>query len=260
MHRPAPSNAGSDLHKSNCQEQQPQTCQPLVKTCTLRTRLSLRNWKCGRRCIRAGIAYANSIPGKNRDQIKALIKSMVFLCQESPELILKIEELSALANYHSHRRKDPEDTRKTKWIAAFPAQPSNVRYVEVQVTELLRSASTLCGAKTESNSCPNKIGGRKVQNFQRIINEIVRLSIYHRLSDINYHLGVLKKNMYCSDHELTIHLKKGDCWKSKILGICTTAGFGVGLPTRSEVPYEPECKSLGSESTEHCDGFYLKGQ
>lgn len=66
--------------------------------------------------------------------------------------------------------------------------------------------------------------------------------------------------MYCSDHELTMPLQKGDYWKSKILGIRTTADFGVELPTRSEVPYESECKSLGSESTEHCDGFYLKGQ
>ena len=56
---------------------------------------------------------------------------MVFLCQESLELILKMEELSALANCYSHRRKDPEDARKTKWMAAFPAQPSDVRYVEV---------------------------------------------------------------------------------------------------------------------------------
>ncbi|PYI17233.1 DUF1766-domain-containing protein, partial [Aspergillus violaceofuscus CBS 115571] len=223
----------------------------------LRTRLGLRNWKCGRRCTRAGTACANSIPGKNRDQIETLIKSMIFLCQKSPELISKMEELSALANCHSHRRKDPEDAQKTKWKAAFPAQHSDVRYVEVQVTELLGSASTLCGAKTESNSCLNKIGGQKVQNFQRIIDEIVRLSMYHRVSDIDYHLGILEKHMYCSDHELTIHPKKRDCWKSKTLGICTTAGFGVGLPSRSEVHYEPECKL---ESTEHCDGFYLKGQ
>ncbi|KAB8243523.1 DUF1766-domain-containing protein [Aspergillus flavus] len=243
VHRPPPSNAGSDLHKSNCQEHQPQTYQPLVKMCTLRTRLGLRNWKCGR-CTRAETACANSIPRKNRDQIESLIKSMIFLCQESPELISKMEKLSALANCHTHRRKDPEDARKTKWMAAFPAQNSDVRYVEVQVMELLGSASTLCGAKAESSSCPNKIGGRKVQNFQRITDEIVRLST----------------NMYCSDHELTMHLQKGDYWKSKILRICTTADFGVGLPTQSAVPYEPERKSLGSESTEHCDGFNLTGQ
>lgn len=259
VHRPPPSNAGSDLHKSNCQEHQPQTYQPLVKMCTLRTRLGLRNWKCGR-CTRAETACANSIPRKNRDKIESLIKSMIFLCQESPELISKMEELSALANCHTHRRKDPEDARKTKWMAAFPAQNSDVRYVEVQVMELLGSASTLCGAKAESSSCPNKIGGRKVQNFQRITDEIVRLSTYHRVSDIDYHLGMLQRNMYCSDHELTMHLQKGDYWKSKILRICTTADFGVGLPTQSAVPYEPERKSLGSESTEHCDGFNLTGQ
>lgn len=44
-------------------------------------------------------------------------------------------------------RKDSQDARKTKWMAAFPPQNSEVCYVEVQVTELLRSASTNSGAK-----------------------------------------------------------------------------------------------------------------
>ncbi|RAH51139.1 GIY-YIG nuclease family protein [Aspergillus brunneoviolaceus CBS 621.78] len=243
VHCPAPSSAGSDLYKSNCQEQPPPTCQPLGKTCTLRTRLGLRYRKCGQRCTSTGTACTKSITKKNRDQIETLITSMVLLCQASTGLISKMEELSALANCHSHRRKDPEDARKAKWMAAFPARPSDVRYVEVQVTELLGSPFTICGAKTESDLCPNKIGGRMVQNLQRIMTK-----------------SILKKNMYCSAHELNTHFNRGDCSKSKILGICTTAGFSVGLPTRSEAPNEPECKSLGSEFTEHCDGSSFQGQ
>jgi hypothetical protein len=227
VHRPAPRNVDTDLHKSNGQEQQPRKCRHPVKVCTLRTRLGLRNWQCGR-CTREKTACSKSITRNNRAQIETLITSMIFLSQESPELISKIEKLTALANCSSHRRKNPQDARKTKWMAAFPAQNSDVRHVEVQIMELLGSASTECGAKTESNSCPNKIGGRKVPNFPRTIDEIMRLRMYLRVSEIDDYLGILETNMYCSDHELIMPPRKRAHWKSRILEIRTSADFSVG--------------------------------
>jgi hypothetical protein len=185
---------------------------------------------------------------------------MIFLSQESPELISKIEKLTALANCYFHRRKDPQDARKTKWMAAFPAQDSDVRYVEVQVTELLGSASTKCGAKTVSNLCRNKIGGRKVQNFQRTVDEIIGLSMYLRDSEIDDYLGILETNVYCADHELTMPPRKRDYWKSKILEIRSSADFGIGESTRYEIPQESECKSLCMGSSEPYDGFYSRDQ
>lgn len=231
VHRPAPSNADGNLHKSDGQEQHPLKYQPPVNDCPLRTRLGLGNWKCGR-YTRTGTDCSNGILTQKRDEIESLISSMIFLSQESPELISKMERLAQLANCQSHRRKDPQDARKTKWMAAFPVRNSDVRCLEEQVRAVFEPASTICGAAgTESNLCGEKVGGRKVQNFQRTIGEIMKLRIYLRDSYIDHYLGILEKNVYCSDHELTTPLRKQDYWKSRILEIRTMADLDAAVST-----------------------------
>lgn len=260
VHRPAPNNADESLHKSDGQEQQPRKYQLAVNYCTLRTRLGLGNWKCGR-CTGEGATCPNYILNKNRDQIESLITSMILLSQESPELISKVERLAQLAHCSSHQRKDSQDVRKTEWMTAFPARNSEVRCLEEQVRAVFGSASTECSAAgSESNSCGKKIGGRKVQNFQRTISEIMRLSIYLRDSHIDYYLGILEKNVYCSVHELTMPLRKIDYWKSKILEIRTVADVNVGVSAHCESPHEFECQTLYSDSTGQCGRFDLNDQ
>jgi hypothetical protein len=254
VHRPATNKTDEDLHKSDDQEQ-PLKHQQSVNNCALRTRLGLGNWKCGR-CTKEGTACPCGILKKNRDQIESLIASMVLLSQESPELISKVTRLAQLAHCQFHQRKDPQDVRKTEWMTAFPAQHSDVRYLEEQVRAVFGSASTKCGAAgPESNSCGRKIGGRKVQNFQRAIGEVMRLSIYLRDSQIDYYLGILEKNVYCSVHELTMPPRKHNYWKSKILEIRTVADLNVGVSAHYESPYEFECQALYSESTGYCSRF-----
>lgn len=172
---------------------------------------------------------------------------MILLSQESPELIPKVERLAQLAHCQFHRRKDPQDVRKTEWMTAFPARNSDVRCLEEQVRAVFGFASTECGAaETKSNSCGKKVGGRKVQNFQKTIGEIMRLSICLRDSHIDYYLGILEKNVYCSDHELTMPLRKTKYWKSKILEIRTMADLNVEVSAHCELTHESECRTLYS--------------
>lgn len=260
VHRPATNNTDESLHKSDGQEKQPSKHQPAVNYYTLRTRLGLGYWKCGR-CTGEGAACPNGILKRNRDQIESLVASMILLSQESPELISKVERLAQLAHCSFHPRKDPQDNRKTEWMAAFPARNSEVRCLEEQVRAAFGSASTKCSAAGPgSSSCGKKIGGRKVQNFQRTINEIMRLTIYLRDPHIDYYLGILEKNVYCAVHELTMPLQKRNYWKSKILEIRTVADVNFGLSAHCESPHEFECKPLYSDSTGHCGRFDINDQ
>jgi hypothetical protein len=96
-------------------------------------------------------------------------------------------------------------------MAAFPARDSDVRCLEEQVRAVFGPALTKCSAAgSGSDLCGKAIGGRKVQNYQRTIGEIMRLGIYLRKSHIDYYLGILENNVYCSDYELTMPLRKKD--------------------------------------------------
>lgn len=263
VHRPASNNGDGDLHKSHGQEQQPLKHELSVKNCTLRTRLGLGNWKCGR-CTTAGTDCSKGILKKNRDQIESLIASMILLSQESRELASKVEKLAQVAHCQFHQRKDPRDVRKTKWMAAFPARDNDVRCLEEQVRAVFGPALTECrAAGPGSNLCGKKIGGRKVQNYQRTIGEIMRLGIYLRESHIDHYLGILENDVYCSDHELTMPLRETDYWKSKILEICTITDLKkMSLSAHCESHHKSERQPLPSESTatEHCGRFDSNNQ
>jgi hypothetical protein len=89
----------------------------------------------------------------------------------------------------------------------------------------------------------------------------MRLRLYIRDSHFDYYLGILEKNVYCSDHELTTPLWKRDYWKSRILEIPTMADLKVGgVIAHCELPIESECQTLCSESTENCGPLELNGQ
>jgi hypothetical protein len=115
-------------------------------------------------------------------------------------------------------------------MAAFPKRNSDVRWLEEQVRAVFGPASTECvAAGTGSQLCGKNVGGRKVQNFQRTIGEIMRLRIYLRDSDIDHYLGILEKDVYCSDHELTTPLRKQDDWKLRILKFRTMADLDEAI-------------------------------
>jgi hypothetical protein len=95
----------------------------------------------------------------------------------------------------------------------------------------------------ESVPCGEKVGGRKVQNFQGTICEIMKLRIYQSDSLLGYYLAILENNIYCSDHEVTKPLRKQDAWKSRILEIRTLPKSKLGMAAHCELSNEYGCNT-----------------
>jgi hypothetical protein len=106
--------------------------------------------------------------------------------------------------------------------------------VEKHIRKAISQVSTQCIGITAGNErCEEGIGGRKVQNCSKTIDEIVKPEVYLDDDCLDWFLRVLEANMYCHLHNRR-PLKCVAQWKLSILEIRKKAGSKVILSIESD--------------------------
>ncbi|KAI1857006.1 uncharacterized protein JN550_013499 [Neoarthrinium moseri] len=186
---------------------------------SLSDRLGLENWRCGGLTLNKTPCLIN-IPKANRSKIHQLVESMSSLPESSDGLEAKLDGLAKLVHCRYHKVGKARDLRISQWRMEFPRElngtKATVITVEQQIRDMIGSVAITCIAEVDPGMpCEQRIGGQKVQNCWRSIDEIVKPEVYFHTHNLNGLLKVLETNMYCSTHEAEA-LKYTMQWKSKI--------------------------------------------
>lgn len=225
-----------------------------VNASMLKSLLGLNDWRCG------GITQKKEpckrqIQAENRDQIISQISSMVAFTSSSSELGSELNKLVKLIHCYQHDHGYPKDSRIDDWIAAFAVRDGNTNIVvpiEKEIKKALGLVSTQCiGITAEDKRCKQGIGGRKVQNCTKTINEIVKLEVYYDDTYLDALLKGLETNMYCRFHTNKDPLKNVILWKSSITEIRNKADLESSQSIESNVPkgLESPTRSANSQVT-----------
>lgn len=217
---------------------------------TLRTLLGLENWRCGGLRTNKKEYCRMRIPESKKGQIDSKIKSMVNLTQSSPELETELHKLVMLVHCSYHDDNDTKKLRIEAWTTAFPIPDEGTKpamSVEKQIKKALGGVSAKCMWITvDDKHCDLGIGGQKVMNCTKTIDEIVKPEVYLDDAYLDFLLKVLETNMYCSHHINKQPFRKLELWKSSIIEIRKMAGLelvqsiesntleGLENPTRTQ--------------------------
>ncbi|KIM96963.1 hypothetical protein OIDMADRAFT_183024 [Oidiodendron maius Zn] len=212
---------------------------------SLRANLGLNIWRCC--CIKDNGEPCKMPRSKDTNiQISSQIESMITLTRSSPEFESELEKLVKIVHCQYHLSPKYKERRIETWATVFPDGDGDAEpLVEKQIRKALGELSTQCiGITTHSERCKNAIGGRKVQNCSKTIDEIVKPEVYLDDAYLDGFLKVLEANMYCNVHIDSRPLKYVAQWKLSIFEIQKKATLKV-------MPSIESTTSGGSRSQTH---------
>lgn len=135
----------------------------------------------------------------------------------------ELDKLVMLVHCHYHDHGYPKESRIDAWTTAFPVIDDDTKLVvsvQKQIKKALGPVSTLCiGVTLRGMRCKQKVGGQKVQNCTKRIDEIVKPEVYSKDAYLDSLLKDLETNMYCHLHMNKQPLKNVASWKSSITEI-----------------------------------------
>ncbi|KAL4742396.1 T5orf172 domain-containing protein [Aspergillus similis] len=184
----------------------------------LKVRLNCDQAKCG--SLRKGTGKPCKV-SLRKDDIEAadtMIESLKHLTQSSPNLVDQLFNLARIVHCSHHANSVLMQQRVNNWITAFPTGDDKtvpVMSIAKKIENILwDGASTYCIGKTKKGSrCRWKIGGQKVQNYQRTIYEIVKPDTYLDDFELDYFLQVLRYNSFCFYHKSDQGAEQVKKWK-----------------------------------------------
>lgn len=162
-------------------------------------------WRCG--CITSQKeSCRNWVRKDQRATVDSQLESIAGPIPTYKELSCKLKALARLVHCRYHVGEKTIERRVEDWIAVLHAvnQGTSVRKtLEVQIKEALGQLSTRCKGKSADNvDCYFEIGGQKVQNCAKTVQEIVNLANNPREDEkMEYMLQVLERNSFCSSHD-----------------------------------------------------------
>ncbi|KAI4262947.1 MAG: hypothetical protein L6R42_001883 [Xanthoria sp. 1 TBL-2021] len=215
----SPARNASDLMPK---EKEPPKNENQMNISNLKSRLDLDGWRCGG-LTKKEKPCTLSIPEENRDRISSQIESMITRTLPPLELESELDKLVMLVHCHHHDHGYPKDLRIDAWTTAFPVIDDDTKLVvsvQKQIKKALGPVSTLCiGVTLKGIRCKQKVGGQKVQNCTKRIDEIVKPEVYSQDAYLDGLLKDLETNMYCHLHMNKQPLKNVASWKSSITEI-----------------------------------------
>jgi hypothetical protein len=165
----------------------------------------------------------NRIRKDRRERIISSIESIVALPRSSPELKTELHQLVALIHCYKHDVGRPVDARVEALMENLFGELGDTvstMSAEKRIRKALRLVTTACSWTTEADGCCKQIiGGQKVTNCSKTINEIVKPEVNSDDAELQYFLEVLAVNMLCHDHSDSQNFSKVASWKSVIMEI-----------------------------------------
>ncbi|KAH3008657.1 hypothetical protein KXW60_001878 [Aspergillus fumigatus] len=188
----------------------------------LKSLLSLDTGRCGCPTKRKQPCKVKIAEGK-KAKLDKMIESILRFIPSSPELEGEMQNLARLVHCWYHDHGQSIESRAEEWIATISTRvPGNKPFLslERQIRKALGGLSTQCIGESQGQGiCCREIGGQKVQNCTRTINEIVySATALGDDDDIEHLLKVLEHNRLCDlhDRQPPRHVK---LWKSRIMEI-----------------------------------------
>ncbi|KAK4888696.1 hypothetical protein LTR27_012435 [Elasticomyces elasticus] len=199
----------------------------------LKADLRLVDWKCGARTLRH-TECQRSILLKRRPLIDAQITSMTALTCVDPSFPDALRELVMLVHCHQHDAGRPKDSRLEAWklaLAPTNSAPGELKLsVEQRINELLGPLSAECLADVNGWTCKRHIGGQKVQNSAKTMQELVKSNTYSDDAELEYLLRVMEWNRTCDIHQSSKHIKWVAEWKRDITGAISWQKGAIDQP------------------------------
>jgi hypothetical protein len=224
-----------------------------INASTLKHNLGIDDDRCG--CPTLKLKPCRKfIPEQNRDQVEIQIESMLNFTQSSSELHTELDKLVRLVHCDSHNYDKLYRPRIKGWKAVFRIGDDDgkpVESVEEQIREVLGQASAKCAGNTvQDKPCQRRIGGQRVQNFTKTVDEIVKPPAYLDVACLDGYLKVLQANMYCRDHTDHRSAEMVASWKLDIMKICEQAGVELVQSVESDASHGVESPTRASRTQE----------
>ncbi|KAL4862456.1 hypothetical protein BDV12DRAFT_207201 [Aspergillus spectabilis] len=171
----------------------------------LKVRLNCERAKCGSRTKTTGKPCEVPLNKHKITAADARFESLTLLTQSSANLGDELLKLANIVHCRQHADEASVQHRVRDWTMLFPTGDGKVIpviSVAKQIRDiLLNGASNHCLGKTKKGSrCRLRIGGQKVQNYRKTINEIVKPDTYLDDSELDFFLQVLRHNSFCFYH------------------------------------------------------------
>lgn len=234
-----------------------QTDAEALDIATLRIQMKLDDWRCGG-CKLNGEPCQRPISEKRQVKICSQLDQMLTLLQSSQNLDDELEALIMLVHCQSHDHGYAKEDRLELWANLFPqGSASCTVIIEKQIKKALRRVEQRCiGTNQKKERCRRSIGGQRVKNCRKTIDEILQPDIYEDAELLEGYLRVLEANMYCPSHIDKPEYKKVSTWKSSITGILEKSKTQLVRDVTLLIsPVEDEAENINSEDVSESTGI-----
>jgi hypothetical protein len=148
---------------------------------------------------------------------------MIGLTRASPDLEFALVKLVMLVHCYQHDAGQPKERRVEAWTLTFPPGSADGSTPEVSVDRLIRKTleplDAKCIAHNNEWACERKLGGWKVQNCERTIQELIKQETYSNNAKLEFLLKVLEWNRTCNSHQSSRQFTWVGAWKESVMAI-----------------------------------------
>jgi hypothetical protein len=221
---------------------------PLRTLTALKTDLRIDGWQCGAE-TRNNTPCKRSIKCDKRKYIDAQLAAMKSLTCASPSFESDILKLVMLVHCHSHDAGQPKERRLEAWKLAFSPVSDDGTALKgsiERVRKVFEPLNAECIAHDNEQACKQKVGGQKVQNFERTLQKLINPEIYMDNGELVLLLKVLEWNRTCNIHESSMQFTRLAAWKESLMSVLPLPS----LPTRRALPSKPSNELRVSPNTQ----------
>jgi hypothetical protein len=212
----------------------------------LKRDLHIDGWQCGAQTIK-NTKCKHSVTNRNKNSIDVQLASMTDMTRASPGFESAVLKLVMLVHCHQHDAGRPKECRLEAWRLAFPPSSAEGSMLEVPIKRLIEKAlepfTAECIAHDNGWACKGRIGGWKVQNCEKTLQELTRQEIYFDDAKIEFLLKVLEWNRTCNIHQSSSRFMRVAAWKKSVMAILPLPTLLGDRTLTNNTPKEPQTPS-----------------
>lgn len=213
---------------------------------SLKTHLAIDDEYCGA-TTREGAACRMPTPAKGAGVIITTLQRLITMTQSSEELDGTLESLVGIVHCHHHSCGTPSKARVEKWVDTFPRGPKFGRSRIVLARKMRKVLGTIsihcAGRKRSGEPCQARIGGQKVRDCQRTIDELVEADNHPHRAVWELLLCVLERNRYCGSHYSQASMQNIRQWLTELWAYARPRSLVSSLPVTGLRSWSTQCTS-----------------
>lgn len=184
----------------------------------LRSDLQLAKRMCGA-LTQKGIHCKRGISDDNYTKISTQLSGMGRQAMPVDVLTESLENLVLLVHCYQHVLTIPKEARLDVWISFVPREPQTPKpllWIARDIARALNMSTNCIGFTLQRKRCSKSIGGQKVHNCVRTIDQLTKPEVYHNHSFVATYLKVLEANRYCDFHSKQHRPELKEQWRLAI--------------------------------------------